>query len=122
MELSNIENAENLSLILHWLQKQGSVAICKDNSLTLVKLFENGTKPPKISEVDRGICNLEKQVKVLEKNIEKLEEDKNAALCETRQYLAKKMKNLVSICIFNKKNNFKFYFIKQLYYFRHRMV
>lgn len=90
------EDKEHLMLVLEYLAKEGSVSICNKNEEILVKFSKSSGKPVKISEIDLGLSNLEKQQKVLANNIKNLEVEKNEALEEAKKHLADKMKSLVS--------------------------
>lgn len=95
--LSGINNLEELILILQWLQSEQTIAIVRDiQPFELIKFPKNGIKPVKVSEVDSGIYLLEKHERNLKKNIEKLEQEKEAALNEAKKYVAAKMRPMVS--------------------------
>lgn len=95
--ISGMHNLEELILVLQWLQSQQTVAIVRGvQPFELVKFPKNGIKPVKVSEVDNGIYLLEKHERNLKKNIEKLEQEKEAALNEARKYVAAKMRPMVS--------------------------
>ena len=88
---------EELTLVLQWLQSQHMIAIVKNlQPFDLIKFPKNNIKTVKVSEVDTGIYLLEKHENSLKKNIEKLEQEKEAALNEARKYVVAKMKPMVS--------------------------
>ncbi|KAK6639710.1 hypothetical protein RUM43_007985 [Polyplax serrata] len=101
--LNTKEDKEHLMLVLEYLAKEGSVSICNKNEEILVKFSKSSGKPVKISEIDLGLSNLEKQQKVLANNIKNLEVEKNEALEEAKKHLADKMKSLAKISLRRKK-------------------
>lgn len=104
-KLDNIES-ETIKVLLHYLQCQNKIVLISmpditnehiHNEITLIKVGFVESKVSPVNEIDIGKYRLEKHEQVLLKKIEDLEKDKSEATKNVKAYLAKGMRQMVSI-------------------------
>ena len=90
-ELCGQSDLEQVLVIAHGLRRERKAAI-QEGSPTLIKLGHT-----QITESDIGVHTLEKNEQTLSRHVEQLEVEKQAAVQEARAFLAKNMRQAVSI-------------------------
>ncbi|KAJ8961427.1 hypothetical protein NQ318_014674 [Aromia moschata] len=87
------DQAENVKLLLHYLCIQRKIAATKLNKTFLIK-FGDGSKVMQISDIDIGIYTLEKNEKLLAKNMELLEDEIQTCHKDAKLHLSKNHRQL----------------------------
>lgn len=108
-------DVDNIKLLIHYLANQRKLDTTtvsnkneKNELQTVLIKFANGEKVIPISEIDIGIYTLEKNEKMISKNIEHLEDEIQKCLKEAKIHLSKNHRQMVSFSIQN------IYFIHRL--------
>lgn len=91
---------EILQLVIHWLYTQNLAFVITRGDMVLVKLSKSKNQLKAITEADQAVFSLQQNERVLTKNIEQLELEKQQSEEEARNYLQRQMRQSVSMSFF----------------------
>lgn len=94
---------EILQLVVHWLRVQNLASMITHGDKILVKLAKSKNQMKPITEADQAVYSLQQNERLLTKNIEQLELEKQQAEEEARNYLQRQMRQSAKSCLRKKK-------------------
>lgn len=107
-EVMNVKSRNPVSdkifhLVIHWLHTQNLASVVTRGDVVLVKLATGKNQMKPITEADEAVFSLQQNERLLTKNIEQLELEKQQAEEEARNYLQRQMRQSAKSCLRKKK-------------------
>lgn len=94
---------EILRLVVHWLCVWNLASVVTHGDMVLVKLAAGKNQMKPITEADQAVFSLQQNERLLTRNIEQLELEKQQAEEEARNYLKRQMRQSAKSCLRKKK-------------------
>lgn len=94
---------EILQVVVHWLCVWNLASVVRHGDVVLVKLATGKNQVKPITEADRAVFSLQQNERLLTKNIEQLELEKQQTEEEARNYLKRQMRQSAKSCLRKKK-------------------